>query len=107
MVVRVFSFSAGKLAGTCAGMTVLYLVPPVSVVLGFAGGGQWHGILGSAAWAMMCVAYVPTLKLYGQPNGRSLLLPVAALLFTCMTISSAFRHWRGGGGAWKGRSYGA
>jgi len=35
----------------------------------------------------------------------SLLQPVAALLFTLMTLSSAIRYWRGRGGGWKGRYY--
>ena len=33
------------------------------------------------------------------------LLPLAALLYTAMTADSALRHWRGQGGAWKGRTY--
>ena len=34
-------------------------------------------------------------------------LPLAALMFTLMTIDSARRHRQGRGGAWKGRRYGA
>jgi len=33
------------------------------------------------------------------------LLPVAGVLYTAMTVSSAWRHARGRGGAWKGRTY--
>ena len=59
----------------------------------------------AAAWLIMAVAYRPTLRLYRLPAWWGLLLPVAALLFTLMTIDSARLHWRGRGGQWKGRSY--
>ena len=32
-----------------------------------------------------------------------LLLPLAGLLYAAMTLDSALAHWRGRGGAWKGR----
>jgi hypothetical protein len=54
----------------------------------------------------MAFAYGPTVRLYGQPPWSVLTLPLAALLFTLMTADSARRHWKGLGGAWKGRSYG-
>jgi len=31
------------------------------------------------------------------------LLPLVALLYAGMTVDSAWRHWRGRGGVWKGR----
>jgi pyruvate-formate lyase len=37
----------------------------------------------------------------------ALALPVSAALYTAMTVSSAVRHHRGHGAAWKGRAYGA
>ena len=33
------------------------------------------------------------------------LLPLAALLYTAMTVDSAWRHWRGRGGMWKARIF--
>jgi len=91
------------LAGTVAGMALIYLVPPVAVIA-----WPWHlsataGTTGLAAWALMSLTARPTFRLYRQPPWRSLLLPVAALLYTAMTVDSARRHWRGRGGAWKGR----
>ncbi|MDP6574285.1 MAG: hypothetical protein QGI06_12355 [Rhodospirillales bacterium] len=70
-------------------------------------GQTWPLLVGLAAWLAMAFAYWPTLRLYGQPAVMALLLPLAALLFTLMTLDSARRHWRGRGGAWKGRTYGA
>ena len=63
------------------------------------------GLLGLAAWALMTLAYAPTLALYGRPWWQGVALPLAALLYALMTLASAWRHWRGRGGRWKGRSY--
>ncbi len=98
--------SAAALVVTVFGMVVLYLVPPAATFAGPAAGDAVAGLAGLTAWSLMAVAYRPTLRLYGQPAWRGLLLPLAALLFTLMTVDSARRHWKGHGGAWKGRSYG-
>lgn len=98
--------SAWRLAATVAGMTVLYLAPPVTVVVGFGAGQTWPVLVGLVAWLVMTFSYWPTLRLYEQPAAMAPLLPLAALLFTLMTADSARRHWRGRGGAWKGRIYG-
>ncbi len=98
--------SAAALGGTVFGMAVLYLVPPAAALAGVAAGDAVAGMAGLAAWSLMAVAYRPTLRLYGQPAWWVLLLPLAAVLFTLMTADSARRHWKGHGGAWKGRRYG-
>ena len=53
----------------------------------------------------MGISYAPTLKLYGLSMGWGLMLPLAAALFTLMTVSSALHYWLGRGSAWKGRHY--
>ncbi len=45
------------------------------------------------------------IRLYRLAPWRALGLPLAALLYGAMTVSSAVAHWRGRGGAWKGRTY--
>ena len=97
-------YSIWLLLGTIAGMTVLYVVPPVSAMAGLLGGMPIAGWGGLAAWAMMTVAFLPTLRLYGQPVVLAPLLPVAGCLYSLMTIDSAIAYWRGRGGAWKGRT---
>ncbi len=89
------------LAGTLMGMAMVYLVPPLAAVSGDAVAAAF----GIAAWLLMIAAYQPTLRLYGLPPWHGLLLPLAALFYTLMTMDSARRQWRGQGGAWKGRSY--
>lgn len=98
--------SAFLLAGTLVGMAVIYIVPPASVAAGLAMGDPRLAAVGAAAWALMTVAYLPTVRLYGLGAWRAWLLPVAAVLYTAMTVDSARRHWLGRGGGWKGRHYG-
>ncbi len=93
------------LIGAVLGMGVAYLVPPLASV-GIWGGGWMVMAVGLTTWLGLAgVAYAPTLRLYGLSFGWILALPLAALLFTLMTFSSAIRHWQGRGSTWKGRSY--
>jgi hopene-associated glycosyltransferase HpnB len=91
------------LAGTVAGLALVFLAPPLLVLT-----GPWHGdlaalALGALAWAAMGVAAAPMLRHYGQTPARGALLPLAALLYLAMTVDSAWRYYRGQGGRWKGR----
>lgn len=97
--------SALMLAAAVLAMGVLYLAPPGFVFFGIADGSASQLALGVLAWALMAEAYRPTLTLYRLSSWRAWGLPLAALLYCAMTVDSARRHWRGGGGAWKGRSY--
>jgi hopene-associated glycosyltransferase HpnB len=97
--------SPGLLLGTCAGMALLYLLGPALALAWPAHGEAGVGLLGLLAWALMVLAYAPTLRLYGRPWWQGVALPLAALLYTLMTVTSAWRHWRGRGGRWKGRTY--
>ena len=95
------------LTATVFGMALSYLVPPVALLA-----WPWHGatsaaVAGGAAWAIMAAAFLPTLRVYRQPPWLAALLPLSALLYTLMTIASAWRHWRGRGGTWKGRTVAA
>ncbi|EKV31620.1 Glycosyl transferase, family 2 [Caenispirillum salinarum AK4] len=98
--------SAALLAGTVVGMALLYLLPPLAFASGLATGDALTTVAGGAAWLLMAGTLVPTLRLYGLGAWRGLLLPVAGVLYTLMTLDSARRHWRGQGGAWKGRVQG-
>jgi hopene-associated glycosyltransferase HpnB len=95
------------LFGTIFGMVVLYLAPPLAVLVGI-----WlldsHIILaGLLSWILMTFLYIPTIRLYNAPLWRAVFLPIAALIYTAMTLSSAWRTFRGRGAGWKGRSYGS
>ena len=106
-------YSSLRLLGTVAAMLLVYAIPPASVGAGLALAVSWHGMLpplallsfGLAGWLLMAGSYWPMLRWYQTPVVYSALLPLAAVLYTLMTADSARRHWRGQGGAWKGRSY--
>lgn len=93
------------LAGTVAGLAVVYLVPPVALTVGIAAGNAWAATAGGLAWLLMTVTYAPMLRYYRQPLWLAPLLPVTAFLYLLMTVDSAVQHYRGRGAAWKGRTY--
>ncbi len=85
---------------TVIGMAVTYVAPPALVLA-----GGLPALLGALAWLAMAVAYAPTLQRYGRSVAWAPLLPLVALFYVAATIGSAWRHYRGRGGAWKGRVY--
>jgi hopene-associated glycosyltransferase HpnB len=93
------------LAGTVVAMAVIYLGPPVVLAVGLATASPAWIACGAAACGAMGLAYAPTLNLYGRGVWQAVFLPLAALLYTAMTFSSAVRHLQGSGGQWKGRTY--
>jgi hopene-associated glycosyltransferase HpnB len=93
------------LAGTVAGLALVYLVPPAALVAGAAGGDTAAAVLGGLAWLVMTGTYLPMLRYYRQPRWLAPLLPFTASLYLLMTVDSAVRHYRGRGAAWKGRTY--
>lgn len=93
------------LAGTLAGMVLLYAVPPAAFFAGVLAGNPWVATLGGLGWAIMAFAYGPTVRLYRLSPLWAGALPLAAILYTAFTFESARQTWKGKGGAWKGRSY--
>jgi len=61
--------------------------------------------LGAAALMAAMGAYIPLLRFYRLSLVDALALPLVASLYLWMTWLSAWRHWRGVGAQWKGRSY--
>ncbi|GCB52256.1 glycosyl transferase [Streptomyces sp. NL15-2K] len=93
------------LAATVAGLALVYLVPPVAVLVGVAVGSTAAAVVGGLAWLVMTGTYVPMLRYYRQPLWLAPLLPFTAFLYLLMTVDSAVQHYRGRGAAWKGRTY--
>lgn len=92
-------------AGTVAGMLLLYVVPPAAFAFGVLRRRPGLALAGGIAYATMTAAYAPTVRLYRLPSWRALTLPAAGVLYTLMTVDSALRHARGQGGVWKGRPF--
>jgi len=99
------AYSPALLAGTVLALALIYLVPPAAVLALPVHGAPVPAALGLAAWAAMALSMGPTLSLYGQPRWLGAALPVAGVFYGAMTVDSGLRHWRGRGGAWKGRTH--
>jgi hopene-associated glycosyltransferase HpnB len=88
-------YSPLLLAGTCLGMALLFLVPPLFLISG-------HELAGLALVILFSV-YLPTVRFYSLPAVWVLTLPAAATFYVFATLDSARLHWQGRGGQWKGR----
>ncbi|HWT05556.1 MAG TPA: glycosyltransferase, partial [Xanthomonadales bacterium] len=93
------------LAGTVAGMLLLYYVPVAATFAGVRRGRMDIALPGISAWSLMALVYAPTLRLYRLPPSGAAALPFAAALYTAMTADSARRHAQRRGGGWKGRTF--
>jgi hopene-associated glycosyltransferase HpnB len=93
-------YSPLLLAGTVAGMALLYLAPPLIGLFG-RDAARW---LGLGAWALMALAFQPMLAFYRRSPLWGMALPLIATFYTGATVASAWRHWQGKGGMWKGRA---
>jgi hopene-associated glycosyltransferase HpnB len=91
---------------TAIGMTVLYVVPPLALAEGLRRRDPRLAGPGAIGYGLMTATYLPTVRMYGLRPRDALTLPIAALLYTAMTIDSAWSHLRKRGAAWKGRAYG-
>jgi len=94
-------YSPWLLAATALTMGVAYFAPPLLTLFG----SGMTRLLGASAWLLMAAALQPTLRFYDLSPWRSLWLPVVAGAYLVFTFESAWQHWRGRGGQWKGRVY--
>jgi hopene-associated glycosyltransferase HpnB len=92
-------YSTVLLMATILAMSVIYLAPPLLLLTR----DPIAITCGAAAWLLMSIAYVPTLRLYGRSIAWAPLLPRVALFYVVATVDSALRYWTGRGGLWKGR----
>jgi hopene-associated glycosyltransferase HpnB len=93
--------SALLLAGTVAGMALVWLAPPAIALFGH-GAARLPALF---AWLAGMGCYLPTLRRFGRSPLWALALPAIALFYTAATIGSAIDHWRGRGVVWKRRAY--
>lgn len=89
------------LVATVVGLALVFLAPPLVALCGH-GGMRWWGL---AAYLAMTRTYLPTVRYLRCPRRWALTLPVAAALYTAMTVWSAVRYYSGTRTAWKGRTY--
>lgn len=93
-------YSAFLLLGMLAAMFLTY-VAPVSLL--FVPNPVTQ-IFGAAAWALMSLTFLPTLRFYRLSPFWAPLLPFVAMFYSYATWISAVRYWFGRGGQWKGRA---
>ena len=91
------------LAGCIAGLAFVFLVPTAALLFG----SGLARALGLITYAAMVRTYLPMVRWLGCAPAWAAALPLSATLYAAMTVSSAWRHHRGAGAAWKGRAYGA
>jgi hopene-associated glycosyltransferase HpnB len=94
-------FSPVLLAGTVAGMSLTFLVPPCAALLAH-GPAQLAGWLG---WAALTWSFLPTLRRFHISLLWAPFLPLTALFYTAATLGSAADHYSGRGVVWKRRAY--
>jgi hopene-associated glycosyltransferase HpnB len=89
--------SHALLVATLAGLAGLFAAPPLALALGLAALDPVPAALGVAAWIASAAAYLPSVRFFGLPAARALLLPAAGLLYAGMTLDSGARdgrlHW--------------
>ena len=95
-------YSPLLLAGTVIGLALTFIAPVVLAL--FAAGAA--RFLGLAAWLLMALALQPTLRFYRVSPLWGVALPAIAAIYMAFTVDSAYQHWRGRSGMWKGRAQG-
>ena len=92
------------------GLIIIYL-SPLAVVLIILFFFQFdlqnlHLVLVNfTSFIFMIMIILPTLNFYGVNKNFALAIPVTAVLYICMTITSAVNHMLFFGNTWKGRKY--
>ncbi len=95
-------YSPLLLAATVIGLALTFIAP-VILALFAAGAARFLGI---AAWLLMAFALVPTLRFYRVSPLWGVALPAISAIYMAFTADSAYQHWRGRSGMWKGRAQG-
>jgi hopene-associated glycosyltransferase HpnB len=93
------NYSPLLLVGVTLGLALTFLAAPL---LALFGEGTAR-MIGALTWLLMAVSFQPMLRFYRVSPLWGLALPAIATAYMLYTLESAYRHWRGQGGIWKGR----
>jgi hopene-associated glycosyltransferase HpnB len=93
-------YSKLLLLGALVGIFVTYLAP---IAFLFAPNHN-VGILALAAWLLMTLLFLPTVRFYRLSPFWAPLLPLSAVFYAYATWLSALRYWLNRGAQWKGRA---
>ena len=92
------------------GLTIVYLFPLATmvIILLFFQLDLQHlhlVVVNFASFILMIRIILPTLNFYGVNKHFALAIPITAILYICMTITSAVNYTLFFGNTWKGRKY--
>lgn len=94
------NYSPVLLLGTALGMVLTYFAAPfLAIFAPFPANA-----VAALAWALMMLTFLPILRFYRVSELWAVAFPLIAAVYLGFTLDSAFQHWRGRGGTWKGRS---
>ncbi len=83
------------------GLGLLFFAPPLATLCA----SGLARLFGAAAWALMALSFLPTLRRYRLTPLWAPWLPLIVLFYLAATLGSAFNHYFGRGVEWKRRSY--
>ena len=92
-------YSPLLLAATVTSLVLMFGVPAWLALFG-QGAAR---MMGAAAFLLMAAMYQPLLHFYRRSPLWGLAQPLVAAFYTGCVLWSAWQHWRGRGGMWKGR----
>jgi hopene-associated glycosyltransferase HpnB len=93
-------YSVVLLLGTLAGMFLTYLAPVLLLLVP----NSSVRLLGLAAWLLMALTFLPTVRFYRLSPLWAPLLPLTAAFYSYATLLSGIRFWLHRGAQWKGRT---
>src|ERR1700722_7775996 len=93
-------YSPLKLAGTLAGLGLVYLAPVLAALFAW----DLFQMAGWAAWFIMALTFQPILRFFRLSPFWGVALPLIGIFYAAFTLDSAIQHWSGRGGMWKGRA---
>jgi hopene-associated glycosyltransferase HpnB len=93
-------YSPLLLAAVAAGIALTFLAAPALALFT----GLPVSLVATLAWGLMSLSFLPMLRFYGLSPLWTLALPLVAAAYLAFTLDSAYQHWRGQGGLWKGRN---
>jgi len=94
-------YSAWLLLLTVAGLSLMWLVPLVTLTVG----NLFERLCGTACLLLAAASFLPTLRRYRRSPAWVLALPAIAIFYMAATVGSALDHWAGRGARWKNRAY--
>jgi hopene-associated glycosyltransferase HpnB len=93
------NYSPVLLVLTVLGLGLTFLAAPLLALFGHG----FAALIGLVVWIAMGFSYMPILKRYRRPALWAIGLPAVASVYLWATVESAWAHWQGAGGEWKGR----